>query len=44
LFVILAVGGVIFFNQKPEAKQESTTTTNPVKEFTVTAKQWADSR
>lgn len=46
---IIIVGGVFFLNQKkPAIKQESTTTiktttitTNPVKEFTMTAKQWA---
>ena len=47
---LLIVGGVFLFNQKkPVIKQESTTTTtttttittNPVKEFTITAKSWA---
>lgn len=47
LITLLLVGGVFFLNQKkPEVKQEPTTTTttttitNPVKEFTMIAKQW----
>ncbi len=43
IFFLLLVGGVFFlYQKKPVMKQEPTTTktTNPVKEFTITAKNW----
>jgi len=42
LIVFLVIGGVFFLNQKkPVIKQKSiTTTTNPVKDFSMIAKKW----